>query len=122
MKVNQNIWVSSEFDNTNYSDRKVFKSKVYEIRDLHCKPWKIKQLILHIMDHNGTYMPRSFKTRNAIFQTGNVIISPTSRPLIKEQLLKNVSHLVQGFQNQVSKQEIDLSWPILTHLDPTWPI
>ena len=40
--------------------------------------------------------------------------------------------MVQGFQNQFSKQGIDLSWSILTHLDPlrtiltyidlSWPI
>ena len=41
--------------------------------------------------------------------TGNRIISPTFRPLIKKLLLHNVSHLVQGLQNWFSKQEMELS-------------
>ena len=41
-------------------------------------------------------------------QTGNGIISPTSRLLIKKLLLQNVSHLIQGVQNQFSKQEMKL--------------
>ena len=31
-----------------------------------------------------------------IIQTGNEIISPTSRPKIKKLILRNVSHLIQG--------------------------
>ena len=50
-----------------------------------------------------------FKTGNGIIQTGNWIISPTSRPLIKKLLLQNVSHLFQGFQNWFPKQEMELS-------------
>ena len=39
-----------------------------------------------------------FKTGNGIIQTGNEIISPTSRPKIKKHILRNVSHshLIQG--------------------------
>ena len=47
--------------------------------------------------------PRGLKlisiSGNGIIQTGNGIISPPSRPLIKKLLLQNVSHLVEGFQN-----------------------
>ena len=74
-----------------------------------------------------------FKTWNGIIQTGNRIISPTSRlliknfvykmvlncskglkiasirPLIKKVLLQNVSHLFQLAQNWFSKQEMELS-------------
>ena len=50
-----------------------------------------------------------FKTGNGIIQTGNGIISPTSRPLIKKLPLKNVSHLFQGAQNEIWKQEMELS-------------
>ena len=31
-----------------------------------------------------------------IIQTGDEIISPTSRPKIKNLILRNVSHLIQG--------------------------
>ena len=50
------------------------------------------------------YDPRGskliFKTGNGIIQTGNGIISLTSKPPIKKLLLQNVSHLIQGVQNQ----------------------
>ena len=53
------------------------------------------------------FLPRNskliFKTGNGLIQTGNGIISPTSRPLIKKLLLLNVSHLIQGVKNQISK-------------------
>ena len=59
------------------------------------------------------YLPRNskliFKTGNGIIQTGNGIISLTSKPPIKKLLLQNVSHLIQGVQNQFSKQEMELS-------------
>ena len=49
---------------------------------------------------SSSYLPRRlkliYKTGNGIIQTGNRIISPTSRPLIEIPLLPNVSHLVQG--------------------------
>ena len=41
-------------------------------------------------------------------QSGNAIISPTSRPLIKIYFT-NVSDFYPGVQNWFSKQEIDLS-------------
>ena len=41
---------------------------------------------------------------------------------LKNFFYKMFFHLVQCFQNHFSKQEIDLSWPILTHLDPSRPI
>ena len=50
-----------------------------------------------------------FKTGNRIIQTGNGIISPTSRPLIKKLLLLDVSCLIQGVQNKSLKQEVELS-------------
>ena len=49
------------------------------------------------------FVPRGskliFKTGNGIVQTGNGIISPTSRPPIKKLLLLNVFYLFQRFQN-----------------------
>ena len=42
----------------------------------------------------------SYKTGNGSLQTGNGIISPTSRSLIKKLLLQNVSHFYQGVQNR----------------------
>ena len=51
----------------------------------------------------------TFKTGNGIIQTGTEIISPTSRPWIKKTLLLNFSHLIQGAQNQFSKQEMEFS-------------
>ena len=45
-----------------------------------------------------------FKTKNGIIQTGNGIISPTSRPLITKLL-----HINQGVKNWFSKQEMELS-------------
>ena len=42
-------------------------------------------------------------------QTGNGIISPTYRPMIKKLIWQNVSYLFQGVQNQFSKQEMVLS-------------
>ena len=39
-----------------------------------------------------------FKTENGIIQTGNRIISPTSRPLIKKSLLQHLLHINQGFK------------------------
>ena len=53
-----------------------------------------------------SFDPRGLKL---IFKTGNGIISPTSRPLIKKLLLQNVSHLFQVVQNWFSKQEMELS-------------
>ena len=47
------------------------------------------------------------QTGNGIIQTDNGIISPPSRPLIKKLLLQNVSHLIQGVENQFSKQEME---------------
>ena len=40
-----------------------------------------------------------FRTGYGIIQTGNGIISPTSRSLIKKILSQNVSQLIQGAQN-----------------------
>ena len=37
------------------------------------------------------------------------IFSPTSRTLIKELLLQNVSNSIKGVQNSFSKQEMELS-------------
>ena len=50
-----------------------------------------------------------FKTANGIIQTGNGIISLTSRPLIKKLLFQHHSHMIQRVQNQFSKQEMELS-------------
>ena len=50
-----------------------------------------------------------FKTGNGIIQTGNGLISPTSRPLIKKLLLQKNSHLFEGVQNKFSKREMELS-------------
>ena len=50
-----------------------------------------------------------FKTGNWIIKTGNGIISPTSRPLIKKLILPNVSYFLQGVHNWFSKQEMELS-------------
>ena len=50
-----------------------------------------------------------FKTVNRIIQTGNGIISPISRPLIKKLILQNVSHFHQGVHNWFSKQGMELS-------------
>ena len=36
-----------------------------------------------------------YKTGKGIIQTGNLIISPTHRPLIKKILLQNASHFHQ---------------------------
>ena len=49
-----------------------------------------------------------FKTGNEIIQTGNGIISPTSRPLIKKLLLQHLLHINQGVKNWFSKQEMEL--------------
>ena len=49
-----------------------------------------------------------FKIVNGIVLTGSGFISPTSRPLIKNLLLQNVSYLHQGVQHWFSKQEIEL--------------
>ena len=38
-----------------------------------------------------------------IIQTGNEIISPTSRPKIKKLILRNVSHLIQGGSKLILK-------------------
>ena len=53
----------------------------------------------------------SFKPRSSklIFKTGNGIIFPIYRPLIKKLLLQNISDLNQGFQNWFSKQKMELS-------------
>ena len=40
-----------------------------------------------------------FKTENGIIQTGNGMISLTSRPLIKKLLFQHHSHMIQGVQN-----------------------
>ena len=55
-----------------------------------------------------TFSPSSlrliFKTENGIIQTGNGIISPTSKLLIKTRYFtKCVSHLIQGAKNKFSK-------------------
>ena len=49
------------------------------------------------------------KTGNGINQTGNRIIHPISRPLIKKLLLQYLLHINQGVQNCFSKQEMELS-------------
>ena len=54
-------------------------------------------------------LTKEFKTGNRIIQTGNGIIYPISRPLIKKLLLQNVFQLCQGVWNWISKQEIELS-------------
>ena len=53
-----------------------------------------------------TFFPRSLRL---IFKTGNGIISPTFRPMIKKLLLQEFSHFHQGVQNWFSKQETELS-------------
>ena len=50
-----------------------------------------------------------FNTGNITFQTGNGIISPTYRPLIKKLLLQHLLHIYQGIQNCFSKQDMELS-------------
>ena len=42
------------------------------------------------------------------FKTGNGIIPPTSRPLIKKLILQNVSHFYRGLQNWFLNQELEL--------------
>ena len=58
------------------------------------------------------YLPRTskliFKTENWIIQTGNGIIPPTSRPLIKKLILQHLLHINQGVPKWFSKQEIEL--------------
>ena len=49
-----------------------------------------------------------FYTGNGNIQTGNGIISSTSRSQIKKLVLRSVSHFHQGVQNRFSKQEIEL--------------
>ena len=60
-----------------------------------------------------SFDPRSskliYKIGSGIIQTGNGIISPTARPLIKKLLLQNVYHLFKGFQNWFSKQDMEIS-------------
>ena len=59
-----------------------------------------------------SFSPRSSKlickTGNAIIQTGNGIISPTSRPLVKKFLLQHILHINQGVQNWFAKQGMEL--------------
>ena len=50
----------------------------------------------------------NFKTGNRIIQTGNGIIYPIFRPLIKKLLLQSVSHFYRGLQNWFLKQEMEL--------------
>ena len=52
-----------------------------------------------------------FKTGYGIIQTGNGIISPTSRPLIRKLLLQHFLYIYQGIQNWFSIQEMELSKP-----------
>ena len=49
------------------------------------------------------------KSGNGIIQTGNRIIFPPSRPLIKKLILQYVFHLIRGVQHWFSKQEMELS-------------
>ena len=60
-----------------------------------------------------SFSPRSskliFKTGNEIIKTGNGIISPTSRLLIKKLLLQHFLHFNQGVNNWFSKQEVESS-------------
>ena len=48
-----------------------------------------------------------------IFKTGNGIILPTSRPLIKNLLLQNVSHFYWGLQNWFLKIISPTSSPLI---------
>ena len=60
-----------------------------------------------------SFKPRSSKlifiNGNGIIWTGNGIIFPNLRPLMKKFLLQKVSHSYQGVQNWFSKQEIKSS-------------
>ena len=60
----------------------------------------IKKLVLQNVSHVIQLFQMDFQNRKWNFQTGNGIISPSSRPLIKKKLfLEIVSHMFQGFQN-----------------------
>ena len=59
-----------------------------------------------------------FKTGYGTIQSGNGIISPTSRPLIKKLLLQKASHFHKGIQNRFKRQEIELSKQEMEFLFP----
>ena len=69
-----------------------------------------------------SFTPRSliFETGNRIIQTGNGIIYPISRPLIKKLLLQSVSNLFQGVQTFECKirQFLDLFCPKRPNFGP----
>ena len=58
-----------------------------------------KASFTYCFSFNQTGSKLIFKTGNGIILTGNIIISPTSRPPIKKLLLQHIFYLFQSFQN-----------------------
>ena len=63
--------------------------------------WRVWKSLELFKKGSRRFLEDSKKSRRVleIIQTGNEIISPTSRPLIKKIILQNISHLFQSVQN-----------------------